>query len=438
MKKAKIGVVCLTRTTYDYKTAQEIYNEKMKELTTRLPDVDFAFEETAVIEVEDAQRASEKMLAANVDGLVIISGTFHLGHLALVFAKHIKKPILLWAFNELPYDGGKIRLNAVCGLNLNASNLYKSGNDDVSYTIGDWIDEDWVKALKAKVALENAHVGIVGYRAHGFFNVGTNDLDVYTKTGILIDHYELSEMFGQPVSEAEIDTEETITRKLFTTKFVTDTQVRKVAGLVVSMTKFIEKNHLDCLAVRCWPEFAATYGISPCAAMSVLQSRGHIIACEGDIEGALSMLVTRALGAETPYLADLSQVDLKDDYALMWHCGVAPANLWDGISDRSLDTYFAGGKGVTVGFVMKGGHINMMRIDTARGKTRMFLCAGDTLPMEKLLTGTYAKVRFEQNINELLDSVITNGIAHHVAFVYGEYRDVLKRFAKMMHFEIIE
>ncbi len=438
MKKVKLGVVCLVRTTYDYKTAQEIYNDKMNELRGKLPEVDFVFEEKAVIEIEDAKAASEKMLANNVDGLVIISGTFHLGHLALVFAKHIKKPILLWAFNELPYDGGKIRLNAVCGMNLNASNLYKAGYDNISYTIGDWIDEDWLKALRAKVVLENAHVGIVGYRAHGFFNVGTDDLDIYRKTGILIDHYELTDMFGQPVTEEEIDAEEVNVRKLFTTKLVTDVQVRKVAGLCVSIDKFMDINRLDCIAVRCWPEFAANYGVSPCASMSILQSRGRIIACEGDIEGALSMLATKALGAETPYLADLSQVDLDENFALMWHCGVAPANLWDGISDRSLDTYFAGGKGVTAGFVMMDGHINMMRIDTARGKTRMFLCAGDTIPMEKLLTGTYVKVRFEQDINELLDSVLTNGIAHHVAFVYGEYRNVLKRFAKMMDFEIIE
>ncbi|WRS27160.1 fucose isomerase [Oscillospiraceae bacterium MB08-C2-2] len=438
MKKVTLGVVCLVRTTYDHKAAQEIYNNKMEELRTKLPEVDFVFEEQAVIEVEDAQAAAQKMLAANVDGLVIISGTFHLGHLALVLAKHVRKPILLWAFNELPYDGGKIRLNAVCGLNLNASNLYKAGYDNISYTIGDWIDEEWLKALRAKVVLDNAHVGIVGYRAHGFFNVGSDDLDVYRKTGILIDHYEIADMFGQPVSEQELDEEEVKVRKLFTTKDVTDEQVRKVAGLCVSIEKFMDKNKLDCVAVRCWPEFAATYGVSPCASMSVVQSRGRILSCEGDIEGALSMLVTKALGVETPYLADLSQVDLEENFALMWHCGVAPANLWDGKSDRSLDTYFAGGKGVTAGFVMMDGHINMMRIDTARGKTRMFMCAGDTIPMEKQLTGTYVKVRFEQSMDELLESVISNGFAHHVAFVYGEYRSILKRFAQMMNFEVIE
>lgn len=437
VQKIKLGVVCLTRTTYEYKTAQEMYNKTMKDLE-KIPNVDYTFIEESVIEVEDAKKAAERLLAANVDGVVIISGTFHLGHLALVFSKYIKKPFLLWAYNELPYDGGKIRLNAVCGLNLNASNLFKTGKDDYSCTIGDKIDEKWLSALRVKVALENAKVGLVGYRAHGFFNVGVDDMEVYRKMGILIDHYEISDMYSQPVTEEELQAEEIEVKKLFICKGITEEQVRKVARLCVSATKFINKNGLNAVAVRCWPEFAAHYGISPCASMSILQSKGIILACEGDIEGALSMLAGAALGAETPFLADLSQVDLEKDYALMWHCGVAPANLWDGKSERTLDTYFAGGKGVTAGFVMKEGHVNLVRIDTARGKTRLFLAAGESIEMEKQLCGTYTKVKFEQNISDLLNSVTETGVAHHLAMLYGEYRDILKLVAKMMDFEIIE
>ena len=436
MKNVKLGVVCLTRTTYEYKTAQEMYNATMEDLK-RIPGVDYTFIEQCVIEVEDAEVAAEKLLAANVDGLVIISGTFHLGHLALIFAKYIKKPFLLWGYNELPYDGGKIRLNSVCGLNLNASNLYKSGKDDYCCTIGDKIDENWLSAIRVKSALENARVALVGYRAHGFFNVGVDDLDVYRKTGILIDHFEIADMFSQPVTEEEVEEEVKEVRDLFVCREVNEEQVEKVARLIVSATKFVEKNRLSAVAVRCWPEFAANYGVSPCASMSILQSKGIILSCEGDMEGALSMLVGAALGAETPYLADLSQVDLKEDYALMWHCGVAPANLWDGKSERTLDTYFAGGKGVTAGFVLKEGHVNLLRIDTARGNTRLFLAAGESIQTEKQLCGTYTKVKFEQGIEKLLNTVTETGVAHHLAMIYGEYRDVLKIVAKMMKFEII-
>jgi L-fucose isomerase-like protein len=437
MQNVKVGVVCLTRTTYDYKTAQEIYNKTMEDLK-KIPNVDWVFEEKAVIEIEDAEAASQKMLQNNVDGLVIISGTFHLGHLALIFTKYIKKPVLLWAFDELPYDGGKIRLNSVCGLNLNASNLYKSGNDNYTCTIGGSIDMTWLSALRVKAAIENARIGLVGYRAHGFFNVGTDDLDVYRKTGILIDHYEISDMFSQPVSDDEMRKEQAEILGLFNCSGITNKQVESVARLCVSATKFMEKYHLSAAAIRCWPEFAANYGVSPCATMSILQSRGIILGCEGDVEGTLSMLATKAMGAETPYMADFSQVDFKEDYGLMWHCGVAPLNLWDGKCDRTLDTYFAGGKGVTAGFVMKSGHVNMMRIDTARGKTRLFIAAGEATHMEKQLCGTYAKVKFEQPVSEVLDTIVYTGVAHHVAMVYGEYRDVMKAFAKMMDYEIIE
>ncbi|WDC85307.1 hypothetical protein PL321_07655 [Caloramator sp. mosi_1] len=99
---------------------------------------------------------------------MIISGTFHLGHLALILNKEIRKPILLWAFNELPYNGGKIRLNSVCGVNLNASNLYKSGCDNFICIVSDRIDTEWIDALRMKKALEDAHIGLVGYNAHGF------------------------------------------------------------------------------------------------------------------------------------------------------------------------------------------------------------------------------------------------------------------------------
>jgi len=260
---------------------------------------------------------------------------------------------------------------------------------------------------------------------------------VYQKLGILIDHYEIQDMFSKKCQEEEIADQIKEIKQLYNCSEINDYQIERVARLCVSAEKFMKENKLTAAAVRCWPEFAASYGVSPCASMSILQSKGYIMSCEGDVEGALSMLAGAALGAQTPYLADLSQVDMEQNFALLWHCGVAPANLWDGRSERSLDTYFAGGKGVTAGFVMKSGHINVMRIDTARGKTRIFLSAGESIEMEKQLCGTYCKVRFEEPVEAVFNKVCENGIAHHVAMYYGEYREIFKIAAKMLNFEVI-
>ena len=161
------------------------------------------------------------------------------------------------------------------------------------------------------------------------------------------------------------------------------------------------------------------------------------MACEGDIDCALTMIAHSAAGAETPFMADLSQVNLKEDFALMWHCGVAPCNLTNGKCVCSLDTYFAGGKGVTADFVMRSGNINMARLDSINGSYRLLVEEGVAMDMDKELRGTYAKVRFNKPMQEVLDKVVYTGVAHHVSMVYGNYARAFKIFARMMNIEML-
>jgi L-fucose isomerase-like protein len=432
-----IGVVCLARKTYDWQTAGEIYQRVKTELRN-IEAVDWVFAEDLVIEAEEARSAAETLAGKNIDGLVCISGTFHLGHLVLELEKVLRKPLLLWAWDELPYNGGKIRLNSLCGLNLNASNLYKAGVRNYHACIGNDIDEDWIDAVRILARFKNAHVGLLGFRAHGFFNLGVYDLGVYRQMGILIDHYELADVWNFGVSAEAIAARKKQLLDTFDASGVTGAQVDKVAELSAKLGAFLDANKLTALSVRCWPEFAAGFGVSPCAAMSLLQSEDRILACEGDVEGALSMLAHQTIGAETPYLFDFSQVNFKENFALFWHCGVAPCNLWDGTCVRSLDTYFAGGKGVTADFVLKSGELSILRIDSAGAEYRLFLQRATAVPMTKDLKGTYMKAVFDRPVREVVGKVIDNGIAHHASVVYGDFIEPLRILAKIQGWRVIE
>lgn len=436
MKKARIGLVCLVRTTFDYQTAFSLYKERM-EIVKKDTSVDWFDFSEMVISPDDAKRAGNYLLDNKVDAVVLVSATFHLGHLALIINDMVSKPLLLWGFDELPYNGGKIRLNAVCGVNLNASNLYKAGCDTYIVHVGNEIDNDFVTAIKMKCAIEKSSIGLIGYRADGFFNVGVDELHLYKETGALITHYELSDLFSGDASEDEIEIEKANVLKTFDTSKLNEFQINQVAKLCVLATKFTERENLDVIAIRCWPEFAKTYGVSPCAMMSILQSRGIMLACEGDVEAALSMLCVKAAGENTPFMADLSQVNFEKNFALLWHDGVAPCNLWNGKCVRSLETYFAGGKGVTADFVLKSGDMSILRIDTARGKTRIFYEEGKAVDMDKELSGTYAKVIFDHHIKDVIDTVVYTGVAHHVIMGYACYRNAVKYLAKLKGWDII-
>ncbi len=436
-QRIKLGVVCLARETYDVAAAASLY-EKIRADLLKLKEVDLEMVPELVISIDEAKKNARLMAEACVDGLICISGTFHLGHLVLEFNKHLHVPILLWGLDELPYNGGKIRLNSVCGINLDASNLYKAGVNSYKAFVGQKIDENWVDAIRVLVALRTAHVGLLGYRANGFFNLSLDDSSLYGTTGILIDHYELSDVYTMPVASSEIERREAQIRSIFDVSGITAAQVTKVAELSAKLAAFYKTNKLNAVAIRCWPEFARDFGIAPCAAMSLLQSEGMILACEGDLEGALSMIAHQAMGAETPYLFDFSQFNFEENFALLWHDGVAPCNLRDGHSVCSLDSYFANGKGVTADFVLKPGRISIARIDTARGKRRLFLQKATGVPMEKELKGTYLKVIFDRPVKEVLDLVLKNGIAHHASMVYGDYIQPLKVAAEIMSWEVIE
>ncbi|MDD4315881.1 MAG: fucose isomerase [Clostridia bacterium] len=435
-KNIRLGVVCLARNTFDFAAAEQLYGNILKDLQT-LDSVEVCAVKQLVMEVSDAIKAASELYDNRVDGIAVISGTFHLGHLVLEIKKRVDKPLLLWGLPELPYNGGKIRLNSVCGVNLNASNLVKSGINDFTYIIDGKIDENWLDAVRMTAALRSAKVGILGYRAHGFFNLDVDELALYRKFGLLIDHYELEQVWNYAADEKQKQVYAEMLRQRFDVSGISASQLERVAELSVKLKTFIDDNGLTALAVRCWPEFAAGYGIAPCAAMSLLQSLDVVLACEGDIDCALTMLCHRAAGAETPFMADLSQVNLKEDHALMWHCGVAPANLCDGKCAATLDTYFAGGKGVTAGFVMKSGAINMARLDSVNGHYRLFQQKGEALPMEKLLTGTYAKARFDRPMKEVLDKVIYSGVAHHVSMVYGDFTQAMLIFARLSGIEVL-
>lgn len=433
----RLGVVCLARKTFDFEAARELY-ATIKEEIQKTEAVEICAVDDLVIEVEDAKAAAAQLAGQQIDGLVVISGTFHLGHLVLELDKVLHKPLLLWGLPELPYNGGKIRLNSVCGVNLNASNLFKSGVKTYTVNIGPQIDNDWVDAVRVDAAFRNTSLGVLGYRAKGFFNLGVYDLNVYEQMGILINHYELTQVWNYEVSEETVAKRLAQVKDIFDVSELNEYQVLRVAELTAKLNAFMDENGITAMAVRCWPEFAAEFGISPCAAMSILQSEGRILACEGDIEGALSMIAHQAVGAETPYLFDFSQVNFEEDSALLWHCGVAPCNLWDGKCNRSLSTYFAGGKGVTADFVLKDGDVSVLRLDSDGTDYRMFLTAGSVIPMEKELRGTYMKVRFGEHVKDVLQKVVDNGIAHHASVVYGDYRRPFRILAKIKGWEVIE
>ncbi|MHA1328305.1 MAG: L-fucose/L-arabinose isomerase family protein, partial [Promethearchaeota archaeon] len=94
-------------------------------------------------------------------------------------------------------------------------------------------------------------------------------------------------------------------------------------------------------------------------------------------------------GVQASFLSDLSRISLENNTTMAWHCGVAPHVLWDKKSEISLDTYFASGKGVTAGFILKPGKISLIRLDYSPNEFRIYMKIGEAIPTKKDFKGTF-------------------------------------------------
>ncbi len=441
-EKIKIGVVPLVRSTYDVKEGNAIYTEQIKRLKN-MEDVSWIALEKGIENENEFQDVLKNIYG--VDGVILVSNTFHLGNFVpKLLSEFPNLPILIWAFPEPAYNGGRIRINSLVGAHLDGSNIYKMGHDNFEFLYGTLEEEhfseklnQWLDALRIIKKWKNAKIGLIGAHAKSFFNIDTYEPALYSDIGGEVEYISLESVFNSKIEEESIDKEAQEIKKIYSFgENMDEARLKKVAKLSLTFEKMANESKFDAMAIRCWPEFANVYGISPCAAMSKFMVKNIPIACEGDIEGSLGMMAYKSIGCNEIFLADVSQI-IDENNLLLWHCGVAPYNTWDGRSEKTLDTYFANGHGVTVGFVLKTGPVTIIRVDYARGKWRIFVQEGEALPMEKALKGTYAKVKVDRSVN-VVEKLIKNGFAHHVVLGYGNYSKVIKELAKIKNWEVVE
>jgi len=432
------------RSTYEVSEGRRIFNEELENLQ-KMQDINWFYPSDVIEYTENLEAFLNKMRKEDIDGIVLMSATFHLGDIALLLAqKFYDVPILCWAVPEPPYSSeGRVRLNSLVGAHLDVSNLKKIGKKDVEFVYGSSKSEhfqekfiEWINIIKINKTLKGAKIGLVGGHAKTFLNIDVYEPLLLKEIGVTVEHIPLSFVFNLNLDRNSIENLKEEIEKTYDTEKLNEDKKSKVCKLIVSFKRILETGKFSALAVRCWPEFASYYGISPCAAMAWNMAQGSILSCEGDVLGAVTMLMLKAIGCKDMYLADISQIIEKDSSLLMWHCGVAPHTLWDGVSKKSLETYFAGGKGVTTDFVLKPGHVTIVRLDHTDNEWRLFITEGEAVHTKQELKGTYVKVRVKDPL-KLVDTLIENGFPHHVVLGYGSFTRSLIKFAKTKGWRVV-
>ena len=444
-QRLALGFAPTRRKMYD---AEFAYDNKRKikgkirtilaDVNVEIVDIDWLNEEGLLIQVEDVRKVEEHFKLAKVDALFMPHCNFGSEEVIGKLGKSMGKPFLLWGpRDEAPPPERSVRqTDTQCGLFASSKALQRYGLP-FTYIENCWIEDqafekgfmDFIRVASAVKAFKNMRVGQISLRPKPFLSVMVNESELLEKFGIEV----------VPITESEIisKTNEILSSRVegirilvsdirgkMNCSAMNDEAMDKIAAVELAIMDLAKEHECNVMASECWRTFRQAFGIRPCFIFGDLIDRGLIVACETDINGAVTMAMLKAasLGQDLPFLADLTVRHPENENAeLLWHCGPFPQTLAKYPEQRELI-------GFTGFWELKGGDITVARFDGCRGKYNLFAGLGQGVDGPST-NGNYVWLEVDDWV-KWEKKFIYGPYIHHVACIHGDYTQIIEEACK--------
>jgi L-fucose isomerase-like protein len=445
--KYRIGFVPLARRTFDMPLAGEVAAAARRHLASDFDLLDPLERDPAwnLITDLDAARATAAWLKhESLDLLIVFQATFADSTLVTALAEAVDAPLFLWAIPEAR-TGGRLHLNSLCGINLAAHALRLCTREyEYAYALPD--SPEVSKKIRTLAAagnvrrrLRGARLGLVGEHPDGLdtCHLDESALAVF---GLTVERLDLNGLFAavraQP-PQALADLRASLEARLDGLDAVDQPALNGSLGATLALRQAAVEKNLSGLAVRCWPEFFTDLGCAACGAISLLSEERLPSSCEADVNGTVTQLILQMLSSKPAMGSDLVAVDEAEDCAVLWHCGLAPLAMADPAFPARAGIHSNRKLPLVMEFPLKPGPVTLARLSRAGGSLRLVVGRGEMLSAPPSFSGTSGVVRFERPARAVLDTIIYEGLEHHLSLTYGDYVDELLAFARLLHLPVL-
>lgn len=429
------------RKTFDLETAEQYRQQSMAWLHENVQTV--VAPEEILTSVEDMEAFLLSMKDQPIDTVLYQSVTFADGEFMVKALEYRKEPVIVWSVRE-PSVGGRLRLNSLTGGN-STSNVLKNYRHPFAFLFGN-PDEvalqerllQQVSVMKVMKALQQLKIGVVGEHPPGFFFSDTNEQELQSTFGVTLHKMDLYDAFKKCVELPEeewIGAIERAEQQVIGLRRDDET-VKKFAQFSTYIKKHIEKENVQALAVRCWPDFFNDLGAAACSTLSQFTEDGVVSSCESDIHGAVSMFVLRELsGGNAPYLGDLVHVNEENNSVVFWHCGAGAYSLANPSTGATAGVHPNRKMGFTMDFGLKAGEVTMFRVSHTPDGYRLLVMKGNALDTAKPFNGTSVEVALATDVTDTLYELMNEGYEPHFALVYGDVTKQLVELGRLLGIE---
>ncbi len=455
-----IGVVALARETFDVAYAESVAAKAFGVLDGVAPG--FAGERRLLFDADSTRRAIRELETQAIDTLVVLQVSFTDAAMTGELAAAFDVPLIFWAFPE-DRTGGRLRLNALCGMNLAAHTLGRTsrpfsylymGADNpgapaelqrlltggtnpyqATRIVPDAADLSpgaLRTAERVEEALDGMRTGVVGDYPDGFDPCRYDPEALRRLTGVSAERIELGDLFSAADGVSGDRVESARDRAVGSLGPLDDldqASLEKSLRLYGGLRDLAGEREWAGVATRCWPECFTEYGGSACAPQAMLTDDGIPGMCEADVYGNVTSLILLELAGDAPFVADLVDVDFAGDTAVFWHCGLAPISMANPDAEALPTVHSNRRKPLLHEFPLKPGRVTIARLSQAGDSHKLVVGGGDMLAAPLPFSGTAGTLRFDKPVAEVLATIMGEGLEHHYGLVYGEYEEDLLALA---------
>lgn len=438
-----IGFVPIARPTFDVELAQTMAHQAHDALEQGGYTV--VGDASLIMDADAVQTRLQTLQEAPIDLLLLFQASFADATMAVELAHSIDAPLLLWAIPEAR-TGGRLRLNSFCGINLAGHGLTRRGIAyDYLYALPDDAEalrqlDAIARASRVRKHLQGTRIGRIGVNPDGFDTCLVDEAGLRQHLGVEVVQVALEEVFdrSRQVAPERVDAVLTsVGERVAGLQAVDAGATRGTLSAYVALEALADEQKLKGLAVRCWPEFFTELGCSACGAMSLLSDQHTPTSCEVDVNGTITQLILQWLSGEPAFGSDIVAFDTGEDVAILWHCGLAPLSMADPAVTPTATLHSNRQKPLLMQFTLKPGRVTLARLSEASGEFRLIIAGGEMLQAPPSFSGTSGTLRFDSGAQVAMDTLIREGLEHHLSLTYGDHRPALEALARMLKIPVL-
>lgn len=204
-------------------------------------------------------------------------------------------------------------------------------------------------------------------------------------------------------------------------------RLQQEARIHTFLKTVITLHQLDAFTLECFT-MVKKKDVTACLSLSLLNSRGIVAACEGDLVSLAGMMLVQSLTGHVPWMANVASI--STDHVLLAHC-TAPLDM---LADYTINTHFETDKSAAVQGDVSEQEVTVFRLN--QGLDRAFIALGQIIsrPQHNFACRTQIELTLPSEATEKLRH---NPLGNHHLVIPGNHLELLKMACKHKSIQMV-